>query len=488
MPGRVYTLILAGGLALQAGCSEHQAAGALRPDDPAHMKDLSPLTAERRLTHEDVEHGLTNANIWTRDSAWIGYDVRPENGAAFNAVRVAMVNIYTGEHRVLYSSHDGAGCGVVTFNPARDEAVFILGPDHPAPDWDYAFWRRRGVFVDLNKPGEARAMDAMNYAPPFTAGALRGGSHVHIFSPDGKWLSFTYEDDVLARLDVKTVAGEKVPQHDINQRNIAIAVTGRPVQVQKSHPRNHDGTCFSTVVSRTVNNPRPGSDEISRAVEEGWVGNNGYIKADGTRQRRALAFQGEVRSAAGGHHPEVYIVDIPDDITCAGDAPLEGTETRRPAPPRGTVQRRLTFTDTRKYPGLTAEPRHWLRSSPDGEAIAFIMKDDSGIAQLWTVPPRGGKPRQVTFLRESEGLESAFTWSPDGRFVAAIVDGSVCVIEARTGNVFRLTPRCKGEGAPAKLVCVFSPDGRFIAYKRGYKISEKYERHVYVLAMPRLLK
>jgi len=127
------------------------------------------------------------------------------------------------------------------------------------------------------------------------------------------------------------------------------------------------------------------------------------------------------------------------------------------------VQRRLTFTADRKYPGLQG-PRHWLRSSPDGEQIAFLMKDDDGIVQLWTVSPKGGEPRQIT--RNQWDLQSAFSWSPDGRSVAYVMDNSVFVTDVATGESRRLTERSDDETAPTHHCCVFSPDGTKIAYMR----------------------
>ena len=93
-------------------------------------------------------------------------------------------------------------------------------------------------------------------------GALRGGSHVHVFSPDGSAVSFTYEDEVLARL------GPGSGEHQLNQRNLGVAVPGAAGGVRVAHTprRNHDGEWFSVLVTRTVNQPRPGSDEISRQV------------------------------------------------------------------------------------------------------------------------------------------------------------------------------------------------------------------------------
>ena len=155
--------------------------------------------------------------------------------------------------------------------------------------------------------------------------------------------------------------------HDVNQRNIGISVPGQSIRVSRDHPRNHDGSTFSVLVTRSVNKPRPGSDEISRAFEEAWIGTSGYVRVDGTRQRHALAFQGHVITPGGATISEVFVVDLPDNVTIPGDGPLQGTAITRPAPPRGTQQRRLTYTANRKYPGLQG-PRHWLRSSPDGIA------------------------------------------------------------------------------------------------------------------------
>jgi len=220
---------------------------------------------------------------------------------------------------------------------------------------------------------------------------------------------------------------------------------------------------FSVVVTQTVNRPRPGSDEISRAFEEGWVGRDGYVRADGTRQHRALAFQGQVTTSAGQFIHEAFLVDLPQDVTMAGNGPLEGTETKRPAPPRGTRQRRLTHTADRKFPGLQG-PRYWLRSSPDGSRIALLMRDDQGRAQLWTVSPTGGDLIQVT--RHPFGIESTFSWSPDGSEMAYIADRSVFVTDMRTQASRRLTARSEAAGAPRPEACVFSPDGRHVAFVR----------------------
>ena len=70
--------------------------------------------------------------------------------------------------------------------------------------------------------------------------------------------------------------------------------------------------------------------------------------------------------------------------------PLEGTGETMPAPPRGTAQRRLTFTADRPFPGIAREPRHWVRSSPDGEHIVFLARDDASFVTGQVISVNGG--------------------------------------------------------------------------------------------------
>ncbi len=96
------------------------------------------------------------------------------------------------------------------------------------------------------------------------------------------------------------------------------------------------------LVSRTTANPLPGSDEINRAYEEGWVGNH------------ALAFIGDTLAENGDKVPELFMVTLPRNEAGwkrQGDMPLAGTATTMPTPPAGISQRRLTFTHQRRYPG-----------------------------------------------------------------------------------------------------------------------------------------
>lgn len=413
---------------------------------------------EKQLTSGPGGRILTNAGVWSPDSQWIVYDTRSDaEGAVFDGTRIEMVNVQTKEVKALYESRNGACCGVVTFHPRQGKVVFILGPENPTPDWQYGPSHRQGVIVDVKHSGEFRRLDARDIVPPFTPGALRGGSHVHVFSGDGQWVSFTYNDHVLGPFKDETA------DHQIDLRNVGVSVPVRPVRVKKEHPRNHDGDFFSVLVTQTTAHPKPGSDEISKAFEDAWVGTNGYLRTDGQRQAKALAFQGNVLTENGHTISEVFIMDLPEDVTVPGAGPLEGTETQRPFPPKGAVQRRLTFMSGRKFPGIQG-PRHWLRSSPDGSRIAFLMKDDAGVVQLWTVSPVGGAPVQIS--KNPWPIASAFSWSPDGKFITHVMDNSVALTEISSSKTIRLTPRSSDASAPRPEACVFSPDGNKIAFVR----------------------
>ena len=403
----------------------------------------------KQLTFASRNHQLTNINTWTPDSQWLVFDVRP-SGASFTSETIERVNVMTGEVELIYQASHGAHVGVVTVNPQQPERyVFIHGPENPDETWQYDFHHRRGVVVEN---GIATNLDAMDITPPFTPGALRGGSHVHVWSPDGTRVSFTYNDHVMHQYDATK-----------DLRNVGIALPFGPVTPVKQHPREYDGSHYCVLVSRTTPSPQPGSDEINRASEEGWVGNHGYLKPDGSQQRWALAFIGDTVSPKGEKVPELFIVDLPENKEAyfqAGSEPIEGTPTSLPAPPAGIEQTRLTFTHQQRYPGLATQPRHWVRSSPDGSLLAFLMRDDAGIVQMYLISPNGGQPRQLTHGQDD--IQSAFNWHPSGQALGFVRKGQIVLCDLNDGEITPLTATdcC----APSADAVVFSPDGKYIAW------------------------
>ena len=365
---------------------------------------------------------LTHCNVWSPDSEWVAYDTRSDPaGAAFDGTRIKAVHVRTGEVRTLFESRNGACCGVVTWHPSLMRVAFILGPEHPTPDWSYGPAKRQGVTVDFDRPGVAKPLDARDLSGA-TPGALRGGSHVHVWHPGGELVSFTYED---------AVAADGV-------RTVGVSVCDRPVTVPKTHPRNHDGSTFSVLVPHLTADPRPGSDDIIRACEEGWVGTS-----------RALAFQGTVVETDGRRVPEVFTVEHRGPHAPRADSARGACG---PQSAVGVNQRRLTR-------GGVGGPRHWLRSNPAGTHIGFLRPDAANVPQFWTVT-LAGESRQTTHMLD--GVASAFTWHPDGRRVAFVTGGRVVLCDTAAGAVQPLTSRC----LPRPEACAVSPDGRRVAYVR----------------------
>lgn len=409
-----------------------------------------------QLTTAQHGHILTNIGCWSRDSEWLVYDTRSDAaGSQFDGRWIERVHVQTGRVERLFESQNGAHCGVVTCCPTSDRIVFILGPEAPTLDWQYAPYHRRGVILDLAE-AELRQLinlDAACYAAPLVAGALRGGSHVHTWDPLGQRVAFTYEDHLLASLD-----REQSPHAERNQRNIGISAPCRVVQVNQTHARNHSGSHFTVLATQTTDQPKPGSDEIDRAYEDAWLGRDG----------RRLAFLGDVVGKNGARFTELYLLVLPEDLTQASDqGPLEGTLSTRPRPPRGCIQRRLTFTADRVQPGIIG-PRHWPRSTPDGELIFCLMSDNQRQPQLFGISTSDGRMHQVT--RAAGGVSSAFSVSRDGAWIAYIAEGCVMLSSVDGREVRRLTEPCLPESVPRPEACVFSPDGSRVAFVR--KVGE----------------
>ena len=92
------------------------------------------------------------------------------------------------------------------------------------------------------------------------------------------------------------------------------------------------------------------------------------------------------------------------------------------------------------------------------------MRDDNGIAQLFTISPNGGAMRQIT--RDAWGMASAFSWDKGGKRIAYVADNSIFVVDVESGQSVRVTPRSDDDSAPLSLACVLAPDGKRVAYLR----------------------
>lgn len=286
-------------------------------------------------------------------------------------------------------------------------------------------------------------------------------------------VSNTYEDKILSDKKEDTTTSQG------NSRSIAVSVIDVPVETDQT-PGNHNGVAYTFVASKVNMNPTPGSDEPVSALEEGFIGTDGYTRTDGTKVKNAIAFEGKLLDENGKNYTEIFVIDLPENLT--GDKSIAGTTTTRPTPPAGTTQRRITFTHDQKNPGLSG-PRHWLKSTTDGKKIVFYMTDDSDIVQAYYVSPNGGKINQIT--KNKFSIASEFTISPDNKYIAYIADGSLFRTEIESGKSERLTEKTDEKRLSSDAV-VYSPDGKKIVYEKSYPSEKDAKVSNWQLAMFRL--
>jgi hypothetical protein len=416
---------------------------------------------EQQLTFNAQGHTINNTQIFSPDDQWIVFDTRNDDGGIRGTGSIEMVNVHSGEIRTLYKTTNqtqyGPGVGAATFSPAANRVLFLHGIRNADQNRPYDFSRRTGVAIDIDHPFQPIFEDARNIVAPFTPGALRGGTHAHSWSGDGKRISCTYNDYVLEQAAKKDSTIKDL-------RTVVIMAPGK-VTVPENGEENNNGDMFSAAIVKVTPTPICNSDDIDKAFDETWIGKKGYQKTSGEWQPYAIAFQGNVRDEQDKTKTEIFVADIPTDITRpAQDAPIEGTSTTRPNPPYGTTQRRITHT-----PDGVQGPRHWLRSTSDGKLIAFLAKDNKGIVQVFAVSSNGGNIKQLTF--NDFPVQTSFNFSPDDQHLAYIADNSIFINDLRTNTASRITKKFPDAEAPVNGV-VWSHDGKALACNRYATTSE----------------
>ena len=426
------------------------------------------LKTEIQLTNDSSKnHDLDNNDNFSPDGKWLVYDTRTGIGGIGGSPSVERINIESGENQVLFGvkdNHDfGPGAGAASYNPLTNRVIFIHGLEVCSAENPYQQWRRTGVMVDDNNPNVPILMDARDITFPYSPGALRGGTHRHEWSRDGKWVGYTYNDAIMKKFEDST--GIKW-----NLRTIAVSNKRHRVTVHPGHPdENVPGTWYSAVVVRVVPDPKPGSDEISNAASDSWIGTSGYTKPDGTLQV-ARAFIGKVNNKDGKPVDELFVVDIPDSLNVPGEfGPLEGTRTTFPMPPKVTVQRRLTHTADTKFPGCGGV----VRSSPDGKLISFIAADQNGVKQVFGIAPAGGSPIQLT--NHPTDVQGAVRWSKDNQRILYIWDNSIVLTEVSDRPFEQRVKQITAKSEKPLSNLVWSNDEKTLAYNRLIPIEGKKE-------------
>ncbi|NLI00318.1 MAG: DUF3748 domain-containing protein [Chthonomonadales bacterium] len=407
---------------------------------------------ERQLTSDPLPKNLDNNINFSPDGRFVVFDCRDKGGINTNR-RLGVVEIATGKVTIFYTQKPPSlGVGAASFLNANSVvAIHAL-----TSGLTYDFTVRGGMIIATDGSGAIRWLDSRDVVPPFTPGALRGGTHKHEPDASGVWIGFTYNDHIMKG------RGSDLRNVGVSRRGIRVAVPDEPTGA------NFTGESFSVLLTACVDNPKPGSDEYRRAEGDCWVGRHGYPSSHGPV--RARAFRGTVLVREDDEdrpYGEVFVVDVPDDITVAGPAgPLQGTERTHPSPPRGARVRRLTRTAENADRNLRGVSGH-LRADGAGRWVAFIGKaaiHGSVSSQVFVVSPSSGEIRRLSSV--PEGVTGDPRFSPDGAYVAvAGSDGCVYAVsagEADWGRARRVAP--VGPAMPHNIV--ISPDSGVIAYNR----------------------
>lgn len=417
----------------------------------------------RQLTTAEKNHELDHNQNFSPDDQWIVYDTRPVPSGIAKNQHIEKVNVKNGQTKIVYqvkaANPFGPGVGAVSYHPQQNQIIFIQGLPNTDSLKPYAGHRRLGRIVDESRGNDAYWMDSRDVTLPYTAGALRGGTHRHQWSADGNWIGFTYNDALMVALEKKTGV-----VHDLRTLGVSKRL-GPTVEVDAaSTEENIQGSWFSVLLVKVVSDPQPGSGEISRAYSDWWVGKLGYPRANGTTQR-ARAFLGDLVSEKGEKVTEVFMVDVPENIDIPGkNGTLEGTDKTMPMPPEGAHVKRLTFTEHRKFPGVASEPRHWVGSSMDGCFISYLAKDDFGSVQVFLVPTDGGEPFQVS--HHDTDVQSMVRWHPDRREFVYVCNQSLYLGRLDDKGKPEIPKKISPSFDTKPFSLVYSRDGNRLAFNR----------------------
>ena len=154
------------------------------------------------ITSGKYGHTLNASQVFSPDGKWVVYDTRNDDTHISRTGAIEKVNLETGEVVILYTTENqtihGPGVGAVAWHPTQAKIIFIHGLLNCDQENPYGFTRRFGGIIDTDKPSGLRHAEARSINASLIPGALRGGTHAHTWSGDGEWISFTYNDHLMA--------------------------------------------------------------------------------------------------------------------------------------------------------------------------------------------------------------------------------------------------------------------------------------------------
>lgn len=363
----------------------------------------------KNLTLSNLGHMLHHNSVFSANGEWIVFDGRNDDTKIGETSTIGIVNTKTGEERIIYNtihqSKFGPGVGAASFHPIEDKVIFIHGLYDADESRPYDMMRRFGMVVDISAPNIGIHYDARDLIAPYTVGSLRGGTHSHCWSSNGKMLSFTYNDELVEQ-DLRMV-GVMIP----SEKDILVPTLAG----------NNNGKMFSAILTDVVRNPKWGSDEISKAFDESWL----------PTKVPTIVFQGHTRNKNGELITEIYKVEVNSDLILSDSAAV-GKQGQLPQVPKGIQMKRLTHTEK----GIS-DFRHWLRASADGEFIYALAKDNKGRNQILQCDVETGK---CTYLSDfTFDITSPINLSYAGDKISFIANNNVYLFDIESRYLNKLT-------------------------------------------------
>ncbi|MVZ67630.1 DUF3748 domain-containing protein [Sphingobacterium sp. DK4209] len=372
------------------------------------------MSKQKQLTQGEHGHTLHHNGVLSKDGQWILFDYRNDETHIAKTGTIAVMNLLDGKEYPIYQTSNqseyGPGVGAASFNPYTNQVVFIHGLCDADKEKPYDITRRTAVMVDMDRNNEASYVDSRDIVAPYVPGSLRGGTHSHMWSPDGRLLSFTYNDELI----------------DSQLRTVGVMLPIDSPEKVNEEPVNVQGSFYAAIVSDVVDKPRWGTDDINRAFDECWVTN-----PTGSKNTFSIAFQGNTFNENGDLVTEVFLVDI-DCESILKDSLAVGEIGERPKVPQGTIQKRLTYTEH----GLS-DLRHWLRASPDGQYVYALAKDLYYKNQLVRISVETGEMKYLSEFTFS--ISSPINLDSNGEFVCFVANNQVYSFQFASGNLQQLT-------------------------------------------------
>jgi len=330
----------------------------------------------RQRTFGDYGHFLNHRQAISHCGRYLVYDTRNADSDIAKTTRIESLDLNDNSVRILYDTHSqsvhGPGVGAVVCHPLRSTLVFIHGLTHCDELQPYSMTRRFGACIHLepsdpnsNPTSKIVSIESRSLQSTIPWGVLRGGTHAHSFSPDGRWISFTYNDAL-------------APEH----RTVGFAIVDpwqgdSEARTELQTPKFEEefkGIGWAALILVP-------DQAIESAREECWVPHPTLTQ---------LAFLGRVPNRSQNPDDrwvdEVFLAQLPAQADrwprmLDRQTPEVHPTGAQLASPPGIQIRRLTHTESAPYPGVQG-PRHWLMASNCGTWIYTLRKDPQGTVRI----------------------------------------------------------------------------------------------------------